>query len=164
MRVAGDPMSYASAVEETIHSLNPDLPLFNQTTLKANMRMGNVFERIEVAFAGSFGLLALILAAIGVYGVVAYTTKQRTHEIGIRIALGAGKGHIFRQVLGQGLRLTHCRAGPGTGSRICSHTLPAWHSLWRGNRGLAYVRDGCHPALRHRADCLLRSRTSRCSH
>ena len=70
------------------------------------MRMGNVFERIEVAFAGSFGLLALILAAIGVYGVVAYTTKQRTHEIGIRIALGAGKGHIFRQVLGQGLRLT----------------------------------------------------------
>ncbi|WP_058189215.1 ABC transporter permease [Terracidiphilus gabretensis] len=105
VRVAGDPLSYASSVERTVHGLNSDLPLFNETTLAANMQLGNAFERIEAAFAGSFGLLALILAAIGVYGVVAYATKQRTHEIGIRIALGAGKQDIFRQVLGRGLRL-----------------------------------------------------------
>jgi putative ABC transport system permease protein len=105
VRVAGDPLSYASSVERTIHGLNADLLLFNETTLAANMRLGNAFERIEAAFAGSFGLLSLILAAIGVYGVVAYATKQRTHEIGIRMALGAGKQDIFRQVLGRGMRL-----------------------------------------------------------
>jgi ABC-type antimicrobial peptide transport system permease subunit len=106
VRTTGDPQAIATAVERTVHSMNPDLPLFNEATLKQNMQMGSVFERIAVTFAGSFGLLALVLAAVGIYGVVAYTTRQRTHEIGIRIALGAAKGDVFRQVLGQGLRLT----------------------------------------------------------
>ncbi len=106
LRVKGDPLEMTSAVERTVGNLNHDLPLFNVATLKSNMQMGNVFERIVVDLAGSFGLLALMLAAVGIYGVVAYTTKQRTHEIGIRMALGAEKTAIFRQVLAQGLRLT----------------------------------------------------------
>ncbi|HEV2488010.1 MAG TPA: ABC transporter permease [Terracidiphilus sp.] len=105
VRTAGDPQALAFAVEQTVRNMNPDLPLFNQTTLKQNMLMGSVFERIAAAFAGAFGFLALVLAAVGIYGVVAYTTRQRTHEIGIRMALGAGQGDVFRQVLGQGARL-----------------------------------------------------------
>jgi predicted permease len=105
IRTAGDPLALTSAVERTVAELNPDLPLFNVTTLKANMQMGSIFERIAVVLAGSFGLLALILSSVGIYGVVAYTTKQRTHEIGIRMALGAAKGNVFRQVLKQGLGL-----------------------------------------------------------
>ncbi len=105
VRTAGEPLATASTVEQTIHDLNADLPLYNVTSLKANMRIGNVFERIAAAFAGAFGLLALILAAVGIYGVVAYSTRQRTHEIGIRMALGAGQGDVFRQVLGRGLSL-----------------------------------------------------------
>src|SRR5208337_4764463 len=101
-----DPRAVGSAVERAVGELNPDLPLFNETTLRDNMQMGNVFERIVVIFAGSFGVLALILAIVGIYGVISYTTRQRTHEIGIRIALGAERGDVFRLVLTQGLRLT----------------------------------------------------------
>jgi predicted permease len=105
IRTAGDPLAFASAVQRTVGELNPNVPLFNVTTLKANIQMGSIFEHIAVVFAGAFGLLALILSSVGIYGVVAYTTKQRTHEIGIRMALGARKAAIFRGVLQQGLRL-----------------------------------------------------------
>ena len=106
IRTTGEPLALTSAVERTVADLNPNLPLFNVSTLKESMQMGNVFERIAAIFAGAFGVLALILAVVGIYAVVAYTTRQRTHEIGIRMALGASKAAIFRQVLSQGLRLT----------------------------------------------------------
>jgi predicted permease len=106
VRTKGEPLALAPAVEQAIHSLDGDLPLYGVNTLKENMQLGSVFERIAVTFAASFGLLALLLAAVGIYGVVSYSTRQRTHEIGIRIALGAGRGAILRQVLRQGLVLT----------------------------------------------------------
>jgi predicted permease len=118
MRVAGDPLSYTTAVQQAVADLNPDLPLYNISTLRASMKMGNVFERIVVDFAGSFGILALLLATVGLYGVIAYTTRQRTHEIGIRIALGAEKSIIFRQVLSQGLRLTLAGVLVGLGASL----------------------------------------------
>jgi predicted permease len=112
-RVAGDPRSYAAAVERTVHQLNADLPVFGVTTLKCSMQLGSVFERLAGTFAGAFGFLAVVLAAVGIYGVIAYTTRQRTHEIAIRMALGAQRAEVFRLVLGQGLRLTLTGLGIG---------------------------------------------------
>jgi predicted permease len=118
VRTRGEPMAMAGEVERTIHSLNGDVPLYNITTLKQNMQMGSVFERIAVTFAGTFGLLALLLAAVGIYGVVSYTARQRTHEIGIRIALGARKAVILRDVLRQGLILTVSGLAVGTAASL----------------------------------------------
>jgi predicted permease len=124
VRSNGDPMAIAPTIADAVHSLNPNLPLFNVTTLKKNMNIGNVFERIVVVFAGTFGLLALILAAVGIYGVVDYTTRQRTREIGIRMALGAARADVFGQILRQGLRLTLMGIGLGVlVSLVCTRFL-----------------------------------------
>jgi ABC-type antimicrobial peptide transport system permease subunit len=113
-RVSGDPRSYAVTVESTVHSLNADLPVFGVTTLKSSMELGSFFERLASTFASAFGSLALALAAVGIYGVIGYTTRQRTHEIAIRIALGAQPAKVLQLVLGQGLLLTLVGLAVGT--------------------------------------------------
>jgi len=112
-RVSGDPKSYAGVVERTVHQLNADLPVFGVTTLKSSMQLGSIFERVAGTFAGAFGLLAVVLAAVGIYGVIAYATRQRTREIAIRMALGARRVEVLRLVLGQGLWLTVAGLGIG---------------------------------------------------
>jgi predicted permease len=114
-RVSGDPQGYAAEVERTVHQLNADLPVFGVATLKSSMQFGSVFERLAGTFAGGFGLLALVLAAVGIYGVIAYTTRQRTREIAIRVALGAQRAEVLRLVLGQGLLLTLAGLAVGIG-------------------------------------------------
>ena len=112
-RVSGDPVAAGKTIQSAIHELNPDLAMFNVNTLESQQRFASFGQRVAGTFVGAFGLLALILAAVGIYGVTAYTTRQRTHEIGIRMALGASKDDILRLVLGHGLRLTLIGVGLG---------------------------------------------------
>jgi len=128
-RVTGEPLAFAPAVERAIHDLTPDLPVFNVTSMRESIQLGSVFERIVVTFAGSFGLLALALAAVGVYGVVAYATRQRTQEIGIRMALGARRSDILRLVLGQGLRMTVVGLAAGAAISLVATRLVRAHLL-----------------------------------
>lgn len=105
LRTLGDPQLAAPALEQAVHQLNAKLPVFDVFTLEQSSQTANMFVLIESTFAGAFAILALILAASGIYGVIAYRTELRTHEIGIRIALGASHGDVLRLVLHQGLRL-----------------------------------------------------------
>jgi predicted permease len=106
VRTQGDPHTLAQPVEETVHQINSRLPVFDVRPLYETTQMSFTFQRIEALFASVFGLLALVLSTTGIYGVVAYRTQLRTHEIGIRVALGASRSDVLRLVIFQGLRLT----------------------------------------------------------
>jgi putative ABC transport system permease protein len=105
-RVSGDPLAFAKAVDQAIHELDADVVVFDVTTLDVRRQLSTIAVRIGGTFVGAFGLLALVLAAIGVYGVTSYTTNQRTHEIGIRLALGASRADVLRLILRRGILLT----------------------------------------------------------
>ena len=118
LRVSGSPLAYVHIVEETVHSLDADLPLTDIATLESRIELSSTEQRIGGVFVGAFGFLALILAAVGVYGVLAYTTQQRTHELGIRMALGAEPATIFGLVLRQGALLAILGIAIGLGASL----------------------------------------------
>ena len=112
-RTSGDPLAFGNTVEKMIHQLNPDILVYDVTSLEKSEEFTTFPQRVAGAFVGSFGLVALVLAAVGIYGVTAYTTRQRTHEIGIRMTLGATKQDVLRLVLGRGSRLMLIGVGVG---------------------------------------------------
>jgi len=106
VKTRGNPADMAPAVERAINEIDGQLPVFDVRTMRETTAMASSFVVIESTFAGIFAVIALLLAATGIYGVVAYRTRLRTHEIGIRVALGASRADVLRLVLGQGLWLT----------------------------------------------------------
>ena len=120
LRTAGDPAALAPLVQREIHAMDPDLPLFDVVTMARTMEGPNGFFLLEMAavFGGALGVLGLILALVGVYGVVSYAASQRTQEIGVRMALGASRSDIVRLVLGRGLLLVAVGLGAGVAAAL----------------------------------------------
>jgi predicted permease len=106
VRTEGDPNQLFGAVRKEVQALDPNLPLFDVKTLTEHMRLALFAPKIAAMVLGVFGLVALLLSAIGIYGITSYTVAQRTHEIGIRLALGAQLSDVLKLVLSHGLKLT----------------------------------------------------------
>ena len=113
VRTSGDPSAMSKSIAAAIHSISPDVPLEEIRTMDEIVDQSLVNDRFMTALYGSFAGAALVLAAIGIYGVMAFVVSQRRHEIGLRIAFGASQEHVLNLVLKEGLRLAASGLGLG---------------------------------------------------
>jgi macrolide transport system ATP-binding/permease protein len=122
---SGDRAGVVNGIREAVKELDPRMPLYNVRTIEQHLTWAFWAQNMAASLSTAFGLLALLLAATGLYGVIAYTVAQRTHEIGIRVALGAQARDVLRLVLGQGMWLTVAGISAGLAAAFASAQLIA---------------------------------------
>jgi len=113
VRTAGDPAAMAAAIRREVLALDRSQPIASIHTMDQVVSQSMAGSQFNMSLLGIFAALALLLAAVGLYGVISYTVAQRTHDIGIRMALGAGKGDLLKLVVGHGLILAIVGVGLG---------------------------------------------------
>ena len=113
VRTALNPASVATAIQREVTALDKDQPVANVRTLEQVVGEAVGPQRFAMMLLGAFAALALVLASVGIYGIMAYAVSERTHEIGIRMALGADRGNVLSMVVGQALVLALVGAGIG---------------------------------------------------
>jgi predicted permease len=123
VRTTSTPVAMAAAVRDALRSADPDLPLLQPQTLSTRISQTVADRRLALVLLASFAALALLLASLGVYSVMAHLVAFRTSEIGIRMALGASPGNVMRMVLGHGRRLTLVGIAIGVGGGLAVSRL-----------------------------------------
>jgi len=129
VRTSGEPAAITKSIAAAVRSVNPDYPIVRVRTMDEVVSQSLVSDRFAVIVFGSFAALALVLAAIGIYGVMTFSVAQRNHEMGIRIALGAGSGQVLRLVVGEGMWAAAIGMAIG---------LPGVYFVGRALKGLLY--------------------------
>jgi putative ABC transport system permease protein len=138
VRTEGDPAAIASAVRREILKLDPEQPISNVRTMETVLSDSLTLRRVSMLLIAVFAALALTLATVGIYGLTAYSVSRRTHEIGLRVALGASQSQILRLVVGRGLVASLIGAGIG---------MAAAFELTRGLSGLLYGVTATDPLV-----------------
>lgn len=113
VRSRGDPLALLPEIRSRVLAIDPDLPVHNVLSMEQRLSQSVAQQRFYAAFVGSFAILALVLVCVGIYGVISYFVSERTHEIGVRLALGARPSDISRSVVGRGMMLAVLGVGIG---------------------------------------------------
>jgi ABC-type antimicrobial peptide transport system permease subunit len=133
VHTAGNPAAMKEAVRRQIHALDRSMAVFNEETMEEHVHSAFFLPRLAATLFGVFGGIGLVLATVGLYGVMSYAVSRRTREIGIRMAMGAQPGTVERLVLRQGLVLTLIAVALG------------WPAAWMLSKLAASFLYGIHP-------------------
>ena len=147
VRTAGAPLTFASTVREQVQAVARDVPVSQVRTLSSQVDRSLVTERLVARLLSAFAVMALVLASVGLYGLLGYSVAPRTSEIGLRLALGATRGAVLRAVLTQSLAVVAIGTAIG---------VPVTVILSRPLAGLLYgVRSSDPRVMASAVGCLL---------